>query len=387
MLQNHIGNLDTVNLLQVSDHGWMPDSFGNLEAEYAALRRHVGIFPAGHRALIHVTGTDSQEILQNLSCQQLQHLQPGQAIRGLFLNDRGYILADAHIICTKQDQWWLDTWEADADALTHHINRVIFSEDCQVKRTNNQCIGLLGIGAPRLHQALLQIDAPESFQAQQSSKGLLSYRLDLAAGPNIWLWQSPEASTSLFINACERCHWINDSEKQPSKTQHQTTQLLRGRPVGWEAWNACRIEDHSPFYHIDFGPTNVPAEVGETFFHATTNTTKGCYPGQEAVLRMFNLGHPKKLLVPLTIAANTPPLAGTELMIANPEKRLKAPRGGVIGAITSSCLSPLKGAQPIAMAMLKWRNHTPGTEIAVAISNPQDAGGEWATATVQSASN
>ena len=142
---------------------------------------------------------------------------------------------------------------------------------------------------------------------------------------------------------------------------------LRGRPVGWSAYNTARIESGQAIYHIDFGPDSLPAEAGEDAFNNAVSLTKGCWLGQEAVARMHNLSHPKRLLVGLKLDADTLPVAGSQVFEHDEDKRAKAPRGGQVGGITSSTISPLLGRAGLAFAVMKWGRHKPGTKVAVPV--------------------
>lgn len=378
--------IDHLRKLRISvietEAGWLPESFGSPEAEYAALRKRVGIFPAGHRARLDLEGKDTLDLLQRLCAQQLNSLEAGDVIRAPFLDGKGNILADCLIGRLPQDRWWIDTWADDLSALANLIERSHFSEDCRWQSADAVCFGLLGPAAHPLLQAAL----PEASTAEplgqmrcEAWNNHLCARADAGNHTRLWFWMPAADAPAWFTRLCKLTGW---SPETPDEASQPTSAQLRGRPVGWEAFNTARVEDHDVAYHIDFGPDNVPAEAGPAYFDAAISTDKGCYPGQEAVLRMHNLGHPKKLLVKLKVQGDHPPLAGTPILLADPEACRTAPRGGVIGAITSSCLSPLAGATPIAIGMIKWGKHTVGTDVRVAIPSDEHAGGGFAMATV-----
>ena len=50
------------------------------------------------------------------------------------------------------------------------------------------------------------------------------------------------------------------------------------------ATNTARLEAGTPYFRIDFGPTNLPHESG--VLASRVSFTKGCYPGQEVVARI-----------------------------------------------------------------------------------------------------
>ncbi len=128
---------------------------------------------------------------------------------------------------------------------------------------------------------------------------------------------------------------------------------VRGRGIGWVAFNTARIEAGTPLYHIDFGPDSLPGETG--LLEDAVSFTKGCYLGQEIVARMKHLGHPKKIIVGLKCEDDRLPIAGSQIHEAD------APGGTIIGGITSSTLPPLLGGSAIALASMKWAKHHVGT--------------------------
>jgi folate-binding protein YgfZ len=174
---------------------------------------------------------------------------------------------------------------------------------------------------------------------------------------------------------------------------------ITGRGVGWLAYNTARVEAGLPLYRIDFGPDSLPHETG--LLDQAVSFTKGCYLGQEVVARMQSLGHPRRVLAALKIHGDDLPVAGTEILEpgettpprdatdpASPARpdvetgnadQPGQPDAGqptnagdpgpatVIGAVTSSTLSPLLGGTPVALAVLKWGRHTAGTAVAVMV--------------------
>ncbi|MEL7087240.1 MAG: glycine cleavage T C-terminal barrel domain-containing protein, partial [Planctomycetota bacterium] len=141
---------------------------------------------------------------------------------------------------------------------------------------------------------------------------------------------------------------------------------MRGRPVGWSAFNTVRIEEGVPWYHIDFGRDSLPAEVpGPYGIDGAVSFTKGCYLGQEVVARMKSLGHPKKLLVGLRVTDESPDaqlelpgVAGAQVFDADEKQKL-------VGGVTSSTASPLRGQAGIGFAVVRWGRHKPGTKVRV----------------------
>jgi folate-binding protein YgfZ len=132
----------------------------------------------------------------------------------------------------------------------------------------------------------------------------------------------------------------------------------RVRPIGWHAYNIARIEAGTPLMNIDFGPTNLPHETG--VLRERVSFTKGCYLGQEIVARMESLGQPKQMLVGLKMRSDVLPIAGTNVFTKEGDAL-----GPIVGTVTSSTLSPMLGATPIAFAMMKTAQAATGNVLVV----------------------
>jgi glycine cleavage system aminomethyltransferase T len=73
---------------------------------------------------------------------------------------------------------------------------------------------------------------------------------------------------------------------------------------------------------------------------------------------MHSLGHPRRVLVGLRFDDDLLPLAGAQVFNA-------ADEAAVIGAVTSSAVSPVLGNKTIALAVVKWGKHTSGSAVVV----------------------
>jgi folate-binding protein YgfZ len=106
--------------------------------------------------------------------------------------------------------------------------------------------------------------------------------------------------------------------------------------------------------------SHLPLEAG---LEEAVSFQKGCYIGQEYVVRLAHRGHVNRKLSGLRLAGVEAPAPGTPVL-----------RGAEdAGAVTSSAFSPAFGC-PLALAYLKRGHLEPGTEVSVggvkAIASP-----------------
>ena len=199
------------------------------------------------------------------------------------------------------------------------------------------------------------------------------YRRDLCGVPGFGLWVKAPDAVNVYKALLDAAGYETDQPDHQTDPEaaaafaKRRREGLRGRPVGWSAFNTARIEAGSPVFHIDFGHDSLPAETG--VLDEAVSFTKGCYLGQEIVARMKSLGHPKRVLVGLRVEGGHLPVAGSQVTEYAAGEQHAAGEAvathNVIGGITSSAISPLLGQRPVVFAVMKWGRHTPGTRVLV----------------------
>lgn len=366
----------------------LAEGFGAFEAEYAAIRRHVGILYLPQTGVIQLTGSDIKPFLQNMLSQDIEKMEGGQTKRSLLLDAEGHVLSDMYVHHGDASTW-LELDRFDVEGVMKLLDSRLFAEDVTLEDWSQQktAFALLGPASLQLlgQVATHTVEAMtiEQFGQMPGTTHVLKIgevlvsacRRDLGQTLGVQLIVPSEAAESIHRTLLDAAGYEADAQIDADFAERRRDSL-RGRPVGWSAYNTARIESGRALYHIDFGPDSLPAEAGEDAFNEAISLTKGCWLGQEAVARMHNLSHPKRLLVGLKLPTDALAVAGTQVFEHDEDKRSKAPRGGQIGGITSSTLSPLLGRAGLAFAVMKWGRHKPGTKVALPV------GGEMVEAQV-----
>ena len=363
--------------------------FGRYETEYAAIRQRVGILHMPQRAVLRLTGADRAEFLHRMLTCDVQGLKGGATRRGFQLNGKGRLVADVMIHHGDVDTW-LETDVLDLPALKDLLEQRLFAEDVTIEDFSAERTKLVLHGPAALALLRELADEPERADRMASAEmrgthhvvpvagaGVSAYRLDDTGAMGLHLLVPTDAAEALYRKLLEAAGFDPHAEAEPDADYAQRRrQTLRGRPIGWLAYNTARIEAGTPVFHVDFGHDSLPAETG--ILEQAVNFQKGCYIGQEIVARMHNLGHPKRVLVGLKLSGEALPVAGTQVYeAAAPQDTSADPAlrqaqderglsGNVIGGVTSSTLSPMLGQQAIAFAVMKWGKHEVGTPVRVA---------------------
>ncbi len=116
-----------------------------------------------------------------------------------------------------------------------------------------------------------------------------------------------------------------------------------------------RVEEGVPLFGIDMNQETIPLEAG--IESRAISFTKGCYVGQEVIIRVLHRGHGRvaRKLVGLVFDGGRAVAAGTPLRAD----------GKDAGSVTSSALSPALH-RPIALAYLKRDVAAPGSRVVTA---------------------
>ena len=126
-----------------------------------------------------------------------------------------------------------------------------------------------------------------------------------------------------------------------------------------ETLDVLRVESGTPLFLVDMDEHTIPLEAG--IEDRAISFTKGCYVGQEVIVRVTQRGHGRvaKKLVGLLLPKNSP---------AHPRDTLRA-GDREIGRITSATWSPALEC-PIALGYAYRDFAIPGTSVEVATSVP-----------------
>jgi folate-binding protein YgfZ len=128
--------------------------------------------------------------------------------------------------------------------------------------------------------------------------------------------------------------------------------LERGALLGGEnVRETRRIEASRPRFGVDMDESHLPLEAG---LEEAISFQKGCYIGQEYVVRLAHRGHVNRKLSGLRLTGGDAPAPGSPVVHGAEEA----------GAVTSSAFSPAFGCA-LALAYLKRGYLDPGTEVTV----------------------
>lgn len=334
-------------------------TFGEIEAEYASVRKAAAIADLPHRGVIEVTGADRRDFLERMVTNRLVDLAPGGVVRAFWLNRKGRIVSDLTLV-ELGDRMLIELDVLTVGVTLESLSQYLFSEDVQFRDVTAEC-HVLAVHGPRTPRLLANV------LRSPSAAGTSDTPFEPAPGRALAAtFPAGQSDGEAEIVVCR-----NDDLGEVGVHLMCPTRVVRAlyeglleqgqeigaRAIGWHAGNIARIEAGTPYFLVDFGPDSLPHETG--LLHERVSFKKGCYLGQEVVARMESLGRPKKILRGLKLKSDLLPGSGGQ--VYDPSDTM----GEVIGAVTSATPSPMLGSTVVAFAMIRESKSAAGTPVIV----------------------
>ena len=260
--------------------------FGEPNKEQKLLIAGNGWADLSHRGVISVSGEDRLSWLHSLTTQNVENLTPGLWVSALILDAQGHIVHQIYLV-DDGSVTWIHTEAEKTASLLEFLNKMRFMLRVEVLDRTNEYSVLRAPGAP-----------------------------DAIGGPYALVAKEELEET---IAAFNQVH-----------TQ-----------VGMWALEAERVAAGRARLLFEVDHKAIPNELG--FLNNAVHMKKGCYPGQETVAKVFNLGQPPRRLTLLHLDGSAVDLPSNGDVVMWGEKEV-----GFIGSVARHY-----ELGPIALAVIK----------------------------------
>lgn len=314
----------------------------SLSQPYRAAREAAALHTPS-RGLLVVSGRDRASYLQGLLTNDVSALTAGQGCYAAYLTAQGRMISDLHAY-ELGDVLLLTLPPQTTATVLAKLDQFIFSEDVQ-------------LGDVSATFAAIDVLGPHASRVIGTATGIGPVELD-ALPPHGNLRSQVLGQPVILLRVDDT--GIDGFELlAPPELMPAITAALRGAgstdldPASAEA---LRIEAGVPRFGADMDEETIPLEAG--IESRAISFTKGCYVGQEIIIRVLHRGHGRvaRRLVGLAFGPETEvPAAGTTLHGADRD----------LGQVTSSAMSPSLG-HPVALGYVKRDAAEPGTIVTTA---------------------
>jgi folate-binding protein YgfZ len=283
--------------------------------QYRIITGGAGWIDRSGRGRLKFDGKDARAFLQALVTNDLDAVAAGGGTDAAYLTPQGRMIAMLRILVSVSDLL-VEVAPGQAASLAARFDQLIFTEQVNVKDITADTTALGVVGGDAAAVAARAIDADPDAIASLATLGHLAsgdklvVRVADAPLPGYVIW-APAPTRAILV---DRLTDAGAVEIDPALD------------------DALRIEAGRPAWGADMSEDTIPLEAG--LLDRAISTTKGCYVGQEVIIRVLHRGAGRvaRRLVRLRFdpAVATAPLPQTPLFAEGKET----------GRVTSAAWSP-----------------------------------------------
>lgn len=305
----------------------VPRSYGDPAAEYSAARSSAVVVDRSGRGVVLVHGRDPVKMIHGLATADVEAVTETRGAYSVLLTPKGRLAAELRIF-RRGDVLLLDMDPAAREGALAQFRKYVPPLFARFEDLTDgwAVLGVYGPEARAVAGAALGValpaDAPEEGcvwaedpagdvvdGASAALAGVVLAARTLYAGVDGWELLVPAARAEPLWNALAEA---------------------RATPAGHATLEVLRIEAGRPRWGAELTEEVIPLEAG--LRERAISETKGCYTGQEVIVRILHRGHVNRALRRLELGEEPAPAAGAELFRADGTK--------AVGTVTSSCSSP-----------------------------------------------
>lgn len=277
------------------------------------------------KSYVSVSGDDRKGWLQGQATNDLRSFTPGSSTAFCFCKPTGQIIAPV-TAWALGDRMVLALPTVCVPAALERFEQMVVMEDVEATLLAGEAVGVQGPEATAWLGERLALPSMDAAATELDGKPVLALRSN-RTGLGGWDLVFPDGM------AAKTRKWLDGLV------------LLEGR-----AREALRLEAGLPLWGADFGERTLPPELGPQFEARYVSYTKGCYTGQEVLMRIFSRGHTNRtwcgLVSPVALAVGAP---------------LVTQSGQEVGTVTSVAFSPELGH--VGAAMIRNGSNDPGSKL------------------------
>lgn len=336
----------------------VPRHFGDAAAEYHAVREAAGVADRGDRAQLRLWGRDPVKMVQGLLTNDLAGAPPGRGVYAAMLTPKGRTIAELRAFRLERPggtEVLLDLPREALEGTREHLKKFVPPMFARWADASGE-MGSVGVYGPRSREAAGRALAAEIPALAEDA----FVEVTFAEAPVVVVGTRAAGGEEGF-----------DLIARAAALPGLWRALLEAgaRPVGLDALETLRVEAGVPRYGADLSEEVIPTEAFEAIgmVPRAISFTKGCYTGQEVIVRIAHRGHVNRHLRGLRLGDVPAPAAGTRLF--HPDT------GKEVGRVTSVAFSPLLGE----MAALGYVRRELGPGDAVRVGSAEGPRAEVAT--------
>ncbi len=308
-------------------------------SDYAAVREGgAGVIDlSASRGRIRVSGSEATMFLNGLITNDIKALGENRWMPAAFPTVQGRLIGAVRVVRGNGPAFLIDTDSASHEAVLKTISRFTLAGDFHVSDVTAETV-LLSVQGQRAIEVVDKV-FEKSF-SDLPCNGVIETEWQNVPVTIIHATHTAEDGFDVIIDSAHAAQLL------------QSLTVAGAQPVGEDALEILRVEAGIPRYGRDMDETNI---VTETNLDDAVSYTKGCYVGQEIIVRIKHRGHVAKKLTGLRFETDQKIEPGTIIRSADQTE---------IGRITSAVVSPKLGST-VALGYVRYEQLAAGTNVIV----------------------
>jgi len=288
------------------------------------------------RGRIRVSGSEATMFLNGLITNDVKNLAQNRWMPAVFPTVQGRLIGAVRVIRGEEPSFLIDTETASHEAVLKTISRFTLAGDFKVAdmTSDTALLSVQGQGAGELLQKVFDqgvSDLPQN--------GVVETRWQDVPVTIIRASHTGEDGFDLFVDSSRKAEL------------RQALEAAGAQSIGQDTFEILRVEAGIARFGQDMDESNVVPEIN---LDDAVSFTKGCYVGQEIIVRIKHRGHPAKKLTRLRFE--------TDQQI-EPGAVIRSIENQEIGRVTSAVMSPRLGS--IGLGYVRYEYVAEGTRLVV----------------------
>jgi len=310
-----------------------------MSSEYAAVRDGgAGLIDlSASRGRIRVSGSEATMFLNGLVTNDMKALGENRWMPAAFANVQGRLIGAVRIVRGKDPAFLIDTDAASREGVLKTISRFTLAGDFRVLDLTDEMaeVTVQGKRAAEIVEKVFETQVTDL-----PRNGVVETK-----------WHDVPVMIFRATHTAEDGFDVVIDSGQLNALQ-QAIVNAGAQPISEDVAEILRVEAGIALYGRDMDETNV---VPETNLDDAVSYTKGCYVGQEIVVRIKHRGHVAKKFAGLRLETVRQIAAGTTIKSMDNQE---------IGRVTSAVVSPALG-ETIALGYVRYEHLAPGTKVVI----------------------
>lgn len=228
--------------------------------------------------VLQVSGPDATSFLQGQFSNDLGTGKRGGRVYGLWLDRKGKALADSFVLARGEDVYLAVSYYSSEAVIQQRLDDYLVMDEVDLEGVTSRFKGWSVFGG--VQEALCEMlgtSAPESGSFRQID-GVAVF----------WGRRGAEESLEILLDegSASAASWAERVQRVLDESDC--------REIGEDELLRISIEGRVPRIGREFGPTDLPQEIG--LVDTAVSFSKGCYLGQEVMARLRSLGRVRKRL-------------------------------------------------------------------------------------------